>query len=151
MSKKKSASSTRDPSAMLCPCQSGKRYLDCCQPAISGRQPATSAESLMRSRYSAFALGLASYLIDTLAPEKRQPGERGQLKRQFRTTRWTGLRVIAVQAGTAQDKTGTVEFEAFYIADTQPGRLHERSRFRRENDRWYYVDGDAQFLPEPAN
>ncbi|UTW14069.1 YchJ family protein [Marinobacterium rhizophilum] len=147
MSKKKSAARTPDLATLPCPCRSDRRYLDCCEPAISGKRPAGSAESLMRSRYSAFALGLASYLIDTLAPEKRQPGERGQLKRQFRTTRWTGLNIIAVDAGTDQDSTGTVEFEAFYIADAQPGRLHERSRFRRDNGRWYYVDGDAQFLP----
>nr|WP_067298744.1 YchJ family protein [Marinobacterium profundum] len=153
MSKKKTASAiaTELPAQMPCPCQSGRLYRDCCEPAISGKKPASTAEKLMRSRYSAFALGLASYLIDTLAPERRQPGERGLLKRQFRSTRWTGLRIINVQAGGEQDSTGTVEFEALYISAQEPGRLHERSRFRRDGKgRWYYVDGEANFLPGPT-
>ncbi len=155
MSMKKSARAkpAEIPADMPCPCQSDRLYRECCEPAISGKQPAPTAEKLMRSRYSAFALGLASYLIDTLAPEQRQPGERGILKRQFkfRSTRWTGLRIIEVQAGGEQDTTGTVEFEAFYISAEAPGRLHERSRFRRDDKgRWYYVDGDAKFLPGPA-
>ncbi|ANG61977.1 zinc chelation protein SecC [Marinobacterium aestuarii] len=150
MSKKKSASAIAAelPAEMPCPCQSDRLYRDCCEPAISGKQPAPTAEKLMRSRYSAFALGLASYLIDTLAPERRQPGERAVLKKQFRSTRWIGLRIIEVQAGGEQDSTGTVEFEALYISTDEPGRLHERSRFRRDDKgRWYYVDGDAKFLP----
>jgi SEC-C motif-containing protein len=154
MSKKKPASANPAKLAadIPCPCQSDRLYGDCCQPAISGKQPAPTAEKLMRSRYSAFALGLASYLIDTLAPERRQPGERGALKRQFRSTRWTGLRIIDVQAGGEQDSTGTVEFEALYISAEEPGRLHERSRFRRDDmGRWYYVDGDAKFLSGSAN
>ncbi|WP_020683292.1 YchJ family protein [Marinobacterium rhizophilum] len=150
MSKKKSAAKMTGTPDMPCPCQSDKLYRDCCEPAISGKRPATTAEGLMRSRYSAFSLGLASYLIDTLAPERRQPGERGALKRQFRHTRWTGLRIMDVQAGGEQDTVGMVEFEAFYVSEAEPGRLHERSSFRRDQGRWYYVTGDAEFQSNPG-
>ena len=55
------------PSPRLCPCQSGLRYKRCCRPLHQGA-PAPSPEALMRSRYSAYALGLVDYIIDTTLP-----------------------------------------------------------------------------------
>ncbi|GGB86884.1 hypothetical protein GCM10011352_10950 [Marinobacterium zhoushanense] len=101
----------------------------------------------MRSRYSAFALGAVDYLIETLAPEKRQPGEAELLTEQTQVTTWTGLTILDTQAGGPQDPIGVVEFEARFDSGPDRGVLHERSRFRRENGRWLYVDGDVQLKP----
>lgn len=101
----------------------------------------------MRSRYSAFALGAVDYLIDTLAPEKHQPGEAELLAEQTQITTWTGLKIIDTQAGGADDATGIVEFEAHFESGTDRAILHERSRFRREQGRWLYVDGDVSLKP----
>lgn len=129
-----------------CPCGSQKPYRDCCEPAISGIRPATTAEALMRSRYTAFALGQADYLVETLAPEQRQPDEAGVLAEQLKTTTWTGLRILDTRDGGEQDRRGEVEFEASFSTGNEKGRLHERSRFRREQGRWVYVDGDVEVM-----
>ncbi|WP_188746117.1 YchJ family protein [Marinobacterium zhoushanense] len=130
-----------------CPCGSGRLFSACCEPALTGVAPAATAEALMRSRYSAFALGAVDYLIETLAPEKRQPGEAELLTEQTQVTTWTGLTILDTQAGGPQDPIGVVEFEARFDSGPDRGVLHERSRFRRENGRWLYVDGDVQLKP----
>lgn len=95
----------------------------------------------MRSRYSAFCLGLVDYLIETTHPSKRQPDEREALNRTIAETQWLGLKILAHK----QTKDlAEVEFVAFY-QDDKIGQLHERSRFSREAGRWYYHDG--LFLP----
>lgn len=108
----------------------------------------------MRSRYSAFCEGKIDYLIATLHPSKRQVTDREALARSVSTTRWTGLRILAVDGGTEGDDTGQVEFVAYYAesgaAEHQAGttrQLHERSRFVKQDDRWFYLSGDHESLP----
>ena len=90
----------------------------------------------MRSRYSAFAVGDAGYLLATWHPTTRP-----------RTlvldpdVRWTGLDVLATTGGSLLAAEGTVEFRASRVLDRMAGAQHERSRFVREGGRWYYLDG----------
>ena len=56
--------------------------------------------------------------------------------------RWLGLKILATDAGGPEDAHGTVEFVARYKIDGRARRLHERSRFRRRDGRWFYLDGD---------
>ncbi|WP_232506466.1 YchJ family protein [Microlunatus flavus] len=120
-----------------CPCDSGLTYADCCEPLHDGRAGAETAERLMRSRYAAYAVGRTDHVFRTWHPRTRPadveptPG-----------LRWTGLTVLAAEAGGADDAEGTVEFEAAYETAEGPGTLHERSRFVRRGPRWVYVDGD---------
>jgi SEC-C motif-containing protein len=100
--------------------------------------PAPDAESLMRSRYTAFVLGDAYYLQATWHASRRpaelalEPG-----------TKWLGLEVRA--ASRQDDDHAQVEFIArSRDAGGRAHRLHERSRFVREDGRWYYVDGDIR-------
>lgn len=94
----------------------------------------------MRSRYAAFVKGLASYLLHTWHPAT-QP-ESLQLDDRIE---WTGLEVLATEAGGADDRRGMVEFVARFTRDGQPGSLHEVSRFRRQGDTWLYVRGRARW------
>lgn len=96
----------------------------------------------MRSRYSAFATGNIDYLIDTLHPDKRQPQDRELLSGALHNTNWLGLQVRKCEKGLEEDKRGTVEFVATWSESGQSGFLHERSRFIKQEDRWYYVDGE---------
>ncbi len=100
--------------------------------------PAPDAESLMRSRYSAFALGEAAYLSATWHTSTRPADlalESG--------VKWLGLEVRAANPTDADH--AQVEFVArSRDASGRAHRLHERSRFVREDGRWYYVDGDIQ-------
>ena len=90
----------------------------------------------MRSRYSAFALGLNDYLSGTWHPSTRpaeltlEPG-----------VRWLGLEVR--RHLRPSDTHATVEFVARSRVDGRGQRLHETSRFVRENGQWFYVDGDV--------
>jgi SEC-C motif-containing protein len=120
-----------------CPCGLGRPYAACCGPLHAGAI-AESAEALMRSRYSAYVLGdidylLASWHADT-RPDRLDLGD-------VAATRWLGLEVRR-HAMTGAD-TAIVEFVARYKSGGAPAvRLHELSRFVREDGRWFYVDGD---------
>lgn len=118
-----------------CPCESGKTYVQCCGPWHQGLSQgvfAPTAEALMRSRYSAYALGLPEYLLATWHPSTG-PGEL-----DLSPVKWLGLEVRhAQEAGDA----GVVEFVARLRDSGKAQRLHEISRFVREEGRWYYIDG----------
>lgn len=122
-----------------CPCISGKAYQICCEPLHLDILHASSAEQLMRSRYSAFVMGKISYLIDTHHPDKHQTDDEQTLIQTIEHTQWLGLKIINhEQSG----ENATVEFIAFY--QHQPiGQLHECSNFIKQNRHWYYVDGEA--------
>ena len=98
--------------------------------------PAPDAESLMRSRYSAFVRENAAYLLATWHARTRP----AQLDFDPHA-RWLGLEVRAFRS-TGSDHA-EVEFVARYRLAGRAVRLHERSRFQREAGRWYYVDGDS--------
>jgi SEC-C motif-containing protein len=121
---------------MRCPCRKKSEtvtYEACCQPYHAGLKPAPTAEALMRSRYAAFALGNAAYLVATWHPTTR-PASLGLDDRDA----WVQLRVLA----TATDgERATVEFMARSKQGGRIATLHETSRFVREDGRWLYVDG----------
>ncbi|MGV8849382.1 MAG: YchJ family protein [Propionibacteriaceae bacterium] len=119
----------------MCPCGGGT-YDNCCEPFHAGPTEAPTAEALMRSRYSAFALGLDDYLWRTWHPRTRP--EQVTLD----DTAWTGLEILDVVDGTERDQSGIVEFVAHYGFGSRAGRMRERSRFGRRGRRWMYVDGE---------
>ena len=90
----------------------------------------------MRSRYAAFAKGLADYLFRTWHPRTRPP----EVTVDPDMT-WCGLTITDVVSGGADDELGEVQFEARYTPAGRPGALHERSRFERRAGRWFYLDG----------
>ncbi len=132
---------------LTCPCGSNKPFSFCCEPAIEGHKQAPTAEALMRSRYTAFVLGAIDYLIDTTAKEHRHADDAALLAEQIKATTWTGLKIIKTEAGLASDDKGMVEFIARFETDDQIADLHERSSFRKDNNRWVYVDGEVEILP----
>lgn len=125
----------------LCPCGSNKQYQYCCGMYLSGKKKPDTAEKLMRSRYTAFVKKDIDYLIASLDPEKRTQSDYEELTTSANNTQWLGLTIIDTQKGKKNDTTGLVEFEAIYKV-SEPGQLHERSRFKKINGKWFYVDGD---------
>lgn len=118
-----------------CPCDTGKPYQACCGRFHGGR-PAPTAVALMRSRYSAFALGLGEYLLQTWHPSTRP--EHLDLDEALT---WTGLAIERSDAGKAWDDHGTVAFAASWRSPDGEGTLRELSRFVHAQGRWYYLDG----------
>ena len=113
-------------------------YAQCCGRWLEGGAnavPAPDAHSLMRSRYSAFVRGDHAYLLATW-----HPSQRPATLELDANARWLGLTVRSTQ-DTGPDQA-EVEFIARYRGrDGRAQRLHERSRFVREQGRWYYLDG----------
>lgn len=126
------------PASPACPCASGQSYAACCQRWHEGPQRllAPDAPSLMRSRYSAFVLDRLDYLLETWHPDTRP----GALEPNPPGLKWLGL---DVRGHARQDADhATVEFVARNRLQGRASRLHETSRFVREDGRWFYVDGD---------
>jgi len=121
-----------------CPCQSGLPYAECCEPLHRGTASAPTAEQLMRSRFSAFAVGDAPYLLATWHPRTRPRSL--ELDPEVR---WYRLDILDRAAGGPLDSRGEVEFEAYWRSPADRGSQHERSRFLRENGSWYYLDALA--------
>jgi len=117
-----------------CPCLSGLPYTECCGPLHRGDKQAPTAEQLMRSRFSAFAVGDTTYLLATWHPSTRP--EALELDPEMR---WYRLDVINRAAGGPLGSHGTVEFEAFWRSPIDSGSHHEVSDFMREGGRWYYL------------
>jgi SEC-C motif-containing protein len=119
----------------ICPCQNTK-YANCCG-IYHGGKSAENAEKLMRSRYSAYVLELEDYLLKTWHHSTRptEPLFDGQ------KTQWLELKVKNHQVSD-NPNTATVEFVAIYKVNGKAHRLHELSRFVREYNQWFYVDGD---------
>jgi SEC-C motif domain protein len=122
---------------VTCPCGQG-RYEACCGRFHSGAEQAPTAQALMRSRYSAYVLGLEDYLLRSwhtstrpAAPLRLEPG-----------LRWLGLELRRHQA--TGEHSAVVEFVARSKLGGRAQRLHETSRFVREEGRWFYVDGDLR-------
>ena len=119
-----------------CPCGSGAAYTACCGPLHAGTAKAATAEALMRSRYSAFALGDAAYLLRTWHPATRP--ERLDLQDDGR--RFTGLHILETTGGSPLHTQGTVRFRADYTDADGPGSQTENSEFERIGGDWTYVD-----------
>lgn len=129
--------SSRTDTHERCPCSSGEAYTGCCGRFHRGAVPDT-AEQLMRSRYTAFVFGLSDYLLETWHPSTR-PTEL-DLNRDIR---WLGLKIKHCIEGQSGQYRGTVEFVARSKLGGRAQRLHEISRFVREHDRWWYLDGKS--------
>jgi SEC-C motif domain protein len=127
------------PSLLPCPCGSATAYADCCGRFHTGPQQllAPDAERLMRSRYSAFVLGLHDYLLASWHASTRPQ----RLEADPPGLKWLGLEVRCHRQH--DDRRASVEFIARNKLGGRAQRLHETSRFVREDGRWYYLDGET--------
>jgi len=112
-------------------------YAVCCRLLHSGAATARTALELMRSRYSAFAVRDAGYLLATWHPATRPASV--DLDPAIE---WRRLQIRGLTGGSEDSDAGTVEFVAHYWDSTrsQYGRQHENSRFARQGRRWFYVE-----------
>lgn len=122
---------------MNCPCCSNKPYAQCCKPYHNKEKQAPTAEALMRSRYSAFAIPNGEYLMATTLPAKRKYSTKEELQDWGEVNKWIKLEIVNLPT------INQVEFKAFYIDQHQNEQLHhELSVFQKINDCWFYVSGE---------
>lgn len=124
-----------------CPCGSGATYAACCDRYLGGREQAGTAEALMRSRYTAYALMHEAYLLTTWHAATRPL----QLDADNAPTKWIGLQVLRHEQQDASN--AIVEFIARYKVNGRAQSLRETSRFVREGGNWFYVAAAAAVAP----
>jgi SEC-C motif-containing protein len=120
----------------ICYCGSSNSYKECCEKFIISSQNAPTAEALMRSRYSAYAIQAIDYLIATTAFIQRQFISKKDVLEWSQNNKWNKLEII-------ESTSNTVEFKVFYIDSNDESHIHhEKSTFIIEDGKWCYVDGE---------
>jgi SEC-C motif domain protein len=103
----------------------------------------------MRSRYTAYTRQVVDYIVTTHDPATREDVDRGETEKWAREADWQGLEVLSTEKGGEGDDEGTVEFKARFAQRGAVVVHHERSRFRRIDGRWFFVDGE-NVKPKPV-
>jgi SEC-C motif-containing protein len=125
-----------------CYCCSGRESTECCKPFISGISKPSTAEELMRSRYSAYATIAIEHISRSTHHSTRRFHDAESIENWARSNIWQKLEIISTNEGGAKDKKGIVEFKAYFLdAEGQSQIHHERSNFVKELGKWFFVDG----------
>ncbi|EKT56246.1 YchJ family protein [Providencia sneebia] len=125
-----------------CFCGNNLPFNECCKPYHDGNMIPETPEQLMRSRYSAYVTQNVDYLIATWHPDCHAEDWRKDILNSFKDTKWIALRIIS-SSYAKNEAQGYVEFSACFIDEKADHKrlIHERSRFLRQEKRWYYIDG----------
>lgn len=125
-----------------CPCCSGNLYSTCCKPFHQGSLP-KNAEELMRSRYSAYALNLADYIVETTHPASPQYlDNKFSWKRSISAfSRSSIFHKLDILDFKEYGSVATVVFTAYISQDDHDVTYTEKSYFDKVNHRWLYRGG----------
>ena len=126
-----------------CPCGADKTYDKCCELFIRGESVPKTAEELMRSRYTAFTKEEVGYILDTVHPDKRSQHDEKGIRNWTKKSDWIGLEIVETSGGGSDDSEGKVEFVARYYQNGKRETHHEIADFKKEEDKWYFLDGIA--------
>jgi SEC-C motif-containing protein len=124
-----------------CPCGSGRDYAACCQPIITGKAPAATAEQLMRARYCAHVKVEVDFLYASTHPDHRQGYDHKSTRSWAEQSQWLGLEIVDTAQGGPEDEQGEVEFIARFRDKDGIHSHHERGQFVRHNGQWLFTDG----------
>lgn len=125
----------------ICPCGSGQTYSDCCEPIITGAQPAATAEQLMRARYSAYVSAHMDFIFESTHPLHRQGYDHAGTKEWAESSEWLGLEILSTTKGGSEDSLGGVEFIARFKENGNLREHHEEGQFKRKDGQWYFTEG----------
>jgi len=119
-----------------CYCGSGFSFSDCCEPFLKKSKNAPTAEKLMRSRYSAYVTPEADYLLATTHVSTRKYHSKSDVLEWSKSNNWLRLEILDASENS-------VEFKAYFLDNSlQTNIHHEKSAFKFEDERWFYVDGE---------
>jgi SEC-C motif domain protein len=120
---------------MNCYCSSNKKFINCCEPYIKKIEKPPTAEALMRSRYSAYCIHNADYIIETTHISTRKRYNKNEIMAFATDNHWIKLEVIKAVKNS-------VEFKAYYLDSHLIARIHhEKSIFIEQEGSWFYMDG----------
>lgn len=124
-----------------CPCGLKASFKECCHPYLEKNQKADTAETLMRSRYSAFVTANAEYIYETHDPATRDQVNIDDIKKWSEESVWEGLEILKTEKGNSEDQAGIVDFIAKYSVNGKKTNHHEISTFTFKEGKWYFTDG----------
>lgn len=124
---------------MNCNCGSSKAYVACCGVAHQALKNVKTAEQLMRSRYTAFALAKGDYLMESHHVSTRPISEKEEIVAWAKSVEWVELKIVSTSKGLAADTEGTVRFKAYYKENGKLKFIEEHSTFVKEKECWYYL------------
>lgn len=127
---------TKPNSTILCPCGRGSSYGDCCERVHLSHSSARTAEELMRSRYSAYALGKVDFLVQSHHPRTRSKKLKKDITDWINEVEFEFLEVLEVEPDSVTFLVG------FQTPSGQSQIRQEHSRFVQEKGLWYYLDSD---------
>lgn len=119
-----------------CYCDSNLAFDCCCKPFLENETKPLTAESLMRSRYSAYCTLNLEYLLSTSTGHALE-----QTPSYIEPFNWQNLTILSKKSGTETDDTGTVEFKATFEQNGRLYSLHEISQFQKIDGHWFYSEG----------
>lgn len=125
--------------SLACPCGSCAALTDCCGRYHAGHLP-NDAESLMRSRYSAYVLGLIDYLVSSTLPVQQAQLDRAAISAWSSQSHWLGLNVESSQLMGGDPPHARVSFVARWQDDEGEHAQREHSAFVQIAQRWYFID-----------
>lgn len=126
----------------LCPCGSGKTYAECCEPIIKGKEKASTAEELMRARYSSYEKQEIDFIINSCEhSDDVAEIDKNATEDWSKNSTWHGLKILRTEKGTASDEEGVVEFEATYTRKQIRDVHHETAYFKKIDGQWVYSAG----------
>ena len=118
-----------------CYCNSDKSFENCCEPFLNKTIFPKTPEQLMRSRYAAYVLQKADYLMETTHIFERKYYSKSEILQWSKSNTWVKLEVV-------EAFDNIVEFKAYYLDEKFLAKIHhEKSTFKQENEIWFYVDG----------
>lgn len=118
-----------------CHCGSGKSFSNCCKPYLNNIKKTPTAETLMRSRYTAYCTQEADYLVATTHSSTRKFHNRKDILQWSKNNQWLRLEIVNASENI-------VEFKAYFLDNQLKATVHhEKSTFVKEEGNWYYVDG----------
>ena len=130
--------------SIVCPCGTGTPFKACCGMYHNTPGTAPTAETLMRSRYAAFAIGDFNYIVATQKLESDIHQSVTDIQDSSESTQWIKLEINATEDGLEKDKTGVVAFSAHFKEGKHSGRLSERSTFKKIEEQWFYISGEHE-------
>lgn len=128
----------------LCPCGSNMAYAECCLPVIKGERPASTAEQLMRSRYSAYVKKEIGYILTSLHPDHRSDYDEKSTREWAESAEWLNFKILDTKKGGPEDQEGQVEFAVTFTEQGIKREHHELSSFKKQGGNWYFTEGKTQ-------
>lgn len=121
-----------------CYCGSGVSFETCCNPFLKNEAQADTPEKLMRSRYSAYVVANARYILDTTHPKTRHYHSKKAILQWSKENTWQKLEIVLSEANR-------VVFKAYFKDNSEIEQIHyENSLFEKLGDKWYYVSGSFE-------